>query len=499
MTEPGFERCEGPLSLDADVVVVGSGAGGAACADRLALAGVGVLVLELGERELPASFTQREEEMIPRLFQEGGGRATVDAAITVLQGKGVGGSTLHNLNLCKRVSETLVARWAVIQRLPGLADRLEEHYRAVEQDLGVHVVPDARHSEHNQVFRRGAQKLGWSNGPLQHNRQGCLGSGYCFLGCAYDAKQNAAKVLLPRAVDHGARVLSNVRVERIRHRLGAATGVDGRSAEGHRVQVRAKHVVLAASATGSAALVLASGLRDRHHQAGEGLHLHPAVTVGGVMTSQVRAWEGIPQSWECTEHLHPTDPERNVWLVPAFGHPVAAAAMVPGFGAEHSGLMAHYPRMAACVAMLHDHSSGRVSARRDGTPRIHYRLGNADLASVSRGMAHAAKLLLAAGAQRVVAPTARPLVVRTLAEADTLRTVRSRRLDPALAAAHPMGGLRMAGDPRLGAVDPSGRYHGAKRLWVADGSLMPSSTGGPPQLTIYALGRLVGSELAAAI
>jgi choline dehydrogenase-like flavoprotein len=36
-------------------------------------------------------------------------------------------------------------------------------------------------------------------------------------------------------------------------------------------------------------------------------------------------------------------------------------------------------------------------------------------------------------------------------------------------------------------------------LWVADGSLFPSSTGVPPQISIYALGLLTGQACAASL
>ncbi|MBW2211899.1 MAG: hypothetical protein JRG67_12820, partial [Deltaproteobacteria bacterium] len=39
--------------------------------------------------------------------------------------------------------------------------------------------------------------------------------------------------------------------------------------------------------------------------------------------------------------------------------------------------------------------------------------------------------------------------------------------------------------------------HHLQNLWVADGSLFPSSIGVPPQLSIYAMGLHVGRSLAA--
>ncbi len=497
MRDPGYHAATGPVDLDCDAVVVGSGAGGSAAARTLARAGHDVIVLELGARETPDTFTQREEDMLPRLFQDAAARTTADGVIHVLQGKGVGGSTLHNINLCKRVPDELLDRWADQQGLPDLPAALGRRYDEVERDLVVTTIEETRVNPNNALFRRGARALGWENGPLRHNRVGCLGSGFCELGCAYDAKQNAAKVYLPEAVAAGARVVHGVRVTRVRHRFGRATGVSGRTRQGHRVRVRARAVVLAASATGSPALLLASGLGDRHHQVGAGLHLHPGGVVGGVFDQPVRGWEGIPQSWECTEFLSATDPARRVWLVPNFGHPVITASQLPGFGGEHAAWMQHYPRMAALSPMLHDHSSGRVAATREGRPILRYALDAGDRAALARGFAAGAKLLLAAGARKAVIPTARATVVTSLAEAEAVgETLVLRRKDPPLSAVHPMGGLRLGSDPRRSAVDGRGRLHHARGVWVADGSLMPSSTGVPPQISIYALGLHVGGHCA---
>lgn len=488
------------LRTRADVVVVGSGAGGSMAALELARAGHDVLVVEMGEAHPPERFTQREEEMIPRLFQDSGARTTVDMSVQVVQGKGLGGSTVHNLNLCKRVPDALLDRWADQQLLPDLPARLGEACDAVEAMLEVTEVTEGQINRHNALFRQGCRALGLHQGRLRHNRKGCVGSGFCELGCAYDAKQNAARIVLPAAAALGARMWTRARVDRIDHRFGRVTGVRGvrHDSQGrpHRFRVEARAVVLAASATASTALVLASGLQDRWRQAGAGLHLHPAATVAAVFPEPVEAWRGIPQSIESTELLDPVVPNRRVWLVPVFGHPATAAGMIPGTGAPLMEWLSQYRYLAASSPMLHDHGSGRVGATRDGRPLLHYRLDPSDGRALAQGMAMAARIWLAAGARRVLVPMARPLVVDSLAEADALASIVPRRADPPLAAVHPMGGLRMGGDPRLGACDGFGRYHAARGLWVADGSLMPSSTGGPPQVTIYALGRMVGQSVA---
>ncbi len=485
MIERGADLSAG-ASLDADLCVVGSGAGGAMVACEAAKAGLRVIVLEEGPHVLTEQMTQREDEMLPRLFVDGGGRTTADGAVTVLSGRGIGGSTIHNTNLCKRAPDAVLDGW----RIPGWSAReLAPHYEAVEAALSVSTIEESRINRNNALLRRGCEQLGWRGAVMQHNRRGCVGSGFCELGCAFDAKQNAAKVLLPDAMAHGARVISECRADEILVERGRVVGVRALTANGV-LAVRAP-VCLAASAIGSPLLARRSGLPDPSGKLGRSLHLHPGAAVAGVFDEPVEAWSGIPQSYECTEWLDFTGraPERRAWIIPAFAHPVGLAAMLPGFGAAHMRMMRLYPRLAVFIAMLHDESEGEVAV--DGTrAKIRYQLGARDAHGLLLGMRAAAELMFAAGAKKVIVPFARPLELDDRAGLDRITAHRYRALDPLLAAAHPMGTLA------LGRVtDETGRYRGLDGLWVADGSVFPSSLGGPPQLTIYAAAHKIAGHL----
>src|SRR5450755_2529195 len=106
---------------------------------------------------------------------------------------------------------------------------------------------------------------------MKHNRVGCQQSGFCEVGCSYDAKQNALKVVLPDAGEKGARIFSDVEARRVTFSRGQVTGVEA-VAKGDsgqivaNVTVRARVVVLAASATGSSSLAIASYVPDPHEQ-----------------------------------------------------------------------------------------------------------------------------------------------------------------------------------------------------------------------------------------
>lgn len=488
----GFRR-------DADLVVVGTGAGGAMVAAEAARAGLEVVALEEGGFHTSRDFNQREDEMLSALFKDRAGRGNEDLSIRVLQGRGVGGSTVHNQNLCKRTPPEILDDWR--RRFGVGADDVGSSLDAVERLLSVRPMTDGDVNPNNDVFRRGVEALGWRGTLLSHNREGCVRSGFCELGCSFDAKQNALKVLVPRALEAGADVLADCRVDRVLVDRGRAAGVEGRVLLADRpagsFRVRARAVCLAGSAVGSAALAIRSALPDPHRQAGRHLHLHPGSAVIGHLGDPVHGWAGIPQSFDCTEWLDLSPgSDRRVWLVPAFAHPIGFASTLPGFGRAHRALMERYPHLAVAAAMVHDETEGEVVVE-DGATRIRYWPEPDDRRQLLRGLGAASRILLAGGAERVFVPGAPPREVRTDREARAIERGDFGPHEIPLTAVHPMGTLRMSARPQDGAVDPDGLHHHVRGLWVADGSLFPTSLGVPPQMSIYAFAHRIAGRIAA--
>ena len=493
-----------PAEYSVDVVIVGSGAGGSMAARELARHGKSVLVLEEGADHLPTDFDQREEHMIPQLFAELGGRRTDDLSTMILSGRGVGGSTIHNTNLIKRTDPEILDLWREDHGITSLDDRsMALYFDEVEALLGVAPIPEERISEHNRLFRRGVNALGYRGGVLSHNRDSrCVGSGFCELGCAYDGKMNARRVVLPEAVELGATVVSDARVTRIAHDGSRCIGVTGmftdeRGRDRGSFAVSADVVVLAGSAIGSPGLALASAIPDPHGQIGAHLHLHPGAAIAGVFDEAVEAWRGIPQSYECTEFLELSPGARNhVWIVPSFAHPAGTAALTPGFGPDLMRSMRSYPNLAVLAAMVHDETEGNVYLSGERA-RIAYRPARPDREQLALGTREAARILFAAGATEVRVPAMPPIVLRSVDDIESITSERFLPHDAALTAVHPMGSMRMGADPSTSVCDGLGKVHSIDGLYVMDGSIFPTSIGVPPQLSIYAFALRNARALAA--
>jgi choline dehydrogenase-like flavoprotein len=149
--------------------------------------------------------------------------------------------------------------------------------------------------------------------------------------------------------------------------------------------------------------------------------------------------------------------------------------------------MREYSHLAVLTAMLHDESSGQVEVDEDGEPRIHYRLVERDRAALARGLVACARRHYAAGAREVPIPAIPPVRLRSPKDLDGLDTSFVRAHGVPMSAVHPMGTMRMGRDPRSSVVGSSGEHHQLRGLFVLDGSLFPTSIGGPPQISIYAL------------
>ncbi len=484
------------LVTHADVCVIGAGGGGAVAAAELADAGLDVVVLEQGPHWTSADFTQREDEMLPRLFEEAGMRQTEDGSIIVLQGRCIGGSTVHNLCYAFRTPDSILRMWRDEHGLPELTpEAMAAPLDRVERNLKVKQIRDDEVNLMNQAIRRGTEALGWSGFVTKHNRDACVQSGYCILGCSYDAKQSMLVTYVPRASEAGARVYANARVERIEASDGRVRGVVGHIVDqagtpGARIDVRAKVVVLAAGAVASPDLLLRSRIANRSGQVGRNLHLHPSVMVAGIFDEELHGYRGIPQSYYVDEFIDlERDPHRGYVLMPIAGFPVLTGGNLPGFGREHYRWMKAFARTAGLLVLLHDRSSGSVeSGASIARPRIRYTLEDHDRRQLAEGLVHCCEVLLAAGAREVLVPYwIDPLVLRPGDDLGAILTRGVTQGEIPIASTHPQSTCKMGGDPRTSVVNAWGESHEVSGLFVADMSVFPTSLGAPPQITTAAL------------
>jgi len=502
-----------PLAVRTHTVIIGSGAGGAVVAKHLAEAGNDTIVLEEGGRFTASDFSQRDDQMYPLLYRSGGTQLTEDGLINVLQGSCYGGSTVINMADCVPSPPEVLAHW---QQRFGLAEITEEalapSVERVLRELEVERIEDDEVNPNNRMVLEGAKRLGYRAGTFLDNRTDCVGSGYCLVGCSYDAKIGTHLSYLPAAVKAGAQVYTDCRAERIEKLANGRLRVRGTVVERFgRVPrlpftIEAERVVLAAGAVHSPAILKNSGLDRALPELGRNVSLQPQTIVSGIFddATKVVAWRGVPQSVFCSE-FDDNRPEHGMGgfrLEGVFGSLGHLATALPGFGHAHKELMAKAAHIAGGLLLTPDRPSGEMNWSFDPKlgfrPRIRYRMSREWLARMRRGLAMAAKVYFAAGARRVLFPSEIFPPLESADEIDRVADFPVRSGVTRFISAHVQGTCRMSLDARRGVVDQDHRVHGEPRIYVVDASVMPTTASTHTMIPIMAMAdraahRMLGS------
>lgn len=497
--------------MEFDVVVIGSGAGGGVTAEILAGAGLNVAIVEEGPLASSSEFRMREREAYPRLYQESAARQTRDKAITILQGRCVGGGTTVNWTSSFRTPPATLRHWREAHGLAtASAASLDPWFQRMEERLGIAPWP-VPPNENNDILRRGCEKLGIPTGAIARNVKGCANLGYCGVGCPIDAKLSMLVTTIPAALDRGATLVHRARATRLAFEgdrvsscevHGIASG--GAEPSAHRLRLRARHFVLAAGAIGSPAILLRSRAPDPHLVLGRRTFLHPALVSAAVMPQEVNGFHGAPQSIYSDHFLDSAPPDGPVGFKLESGptYPLLVGITLPGFGARHARWMAQLPHVQVVIALLRDgfheeSGGGRVLLRGDGSPMLDYPLSGYLWEGARRAYLAMARIQFAAGAREVLPIHEAATGASSWNEARAqIEVLPMRALAARVMSAHVMGGCAMGGDPRAAVVTEAGRHHQLANVSVHDASIFPTSVGTNPQLSIYAQAARLSTALA---
>jgi choline dehydrogenase-like flavoprotein len=163
---------------------------------------------------------------------------------------------------------------------------------------------------------------------------------------------------------------------------------------------------------------------------------------------------------------------------------------------------------ALLIVLARDRSTGTVTIDNRGRPQIDYKPGAGEQAMLREGMAQAARIFHAAGANGIQTLHTSPLSMGDTGrvQADSFADIdsfcsaisRSRVGDNRLAlfSAHQMGTCRMGKNATSAVCNERGEVFGVAGLFIADASAFPGSCGVNPMITIMALAHHTASSIA---
>ncbi len=460
------------VSMDADVLVIGSGAGGATTAAVLAEAGLDVLIVEEGAWVEQGSVTPFSLDQMDRQYRSGGVTVALGLpSIAYTEGRCAGGGTEVNSGLYWRPPGELLERWQHDFRIDDFdPDEVLSICDEVETEINVRAVPGP-FTAPSEMLRRGAAALQWQHAEVPrwmtypHGNDPTKGE-----------RQSMTRTYLPRAVAAGARLVVGCRIDRLEVAAGRATRAATTLSDGRTGSITFRHVFVCGGAIQSPALLQRSGV---HGRIGRTLAVHPTVKLAARFADELNVPDDVPvlQVKEFAPHLSFGGSASNPGLI--------ALSLLDQWPTFRRAIT-DWQRMSVYYAAITSEGGGRVrSVPNMRDPIVTYRLTHRDRELLRSGLARLALLMLEAGAEEVFPSFRGAPAVRTrrdLADMqDAFRATRATVMTVHLCSTVPMGGV----EARCG-TDSFGLVRGCRNIFVNDASLLPTAPGVNPQASVMA-------------
>jgi len=492
--------------LNFDVIVVGSGVGGATFTDYLTRKSpyLKIAMLESGPYRTKKHFNQREIDMTALYFNRGA-VLTKNLQLGVAAGNTLGGSSAMYTGVSFRPPKNVLANWRENYGLTFLTDEyVSSALDEIEKDISVHELPESWDNQNNQLFKKGAAKLGIPIKRLKINTKNCKQQGFCNLGCTTGAKQGALEVQIPRIIKRGVKLFCNTKVVSVEENKvnviinDAPDGTVSNEIDSGVYQFKAKKIILAAGVLNTPAILLRSakylGLKNKN--IGRYLTLHPAFNINGIHPEIVSNYRGFPKT-VYTDYFSETE---NFYLETSFYFPGVTAKNNIGYGESHLEIMKNYDKMMSILILAHDKAEyhNRITIDKKGNTIVDYTISKQSKKALVKALKEATKIFFAAGCDKVLLPASNknPLLKDDIDKLDTFISKKHLNLyKTPLSSAHPQGGSRMGTNSTIAVCDINGKVYGTNSIYVCDASLFPTSVQVNPYETIMLLSKWVAESI----
>lgn len=513
----------------ADVLVIGAGASGSVAVQELSKNGFSVVCLEQGQWTPASEFAgdKAEWELVKQKQWHPNpnvrGHAsdypinTSESDVNPLMYNAVGGSTI-----------LYAAHWFrflpsdfQVKTLDGVADDwpftyedLLPFYEEMDRAMGVSGLGDDPAYPAGEGFplpplpigkpgikaAEGMNKLGWHWWPGVNSiaskeyghRPQCQRYGACLTGCPAGAKASTDITHWPEAIEAGAHLVTGARVREITvDKTGLANGARYVDRDGVEHHQKAGIVVLAANGVGTPRILLLSksekypnGLANSSDLVGRRLMMHPYAAVVGTYEDNLESWLGPAGQLMHSMEFYETDKSRGFvrgakWNLMPSGGPLGMRSGYGGrpvedtFGVNfHKNLKKVFGRSfewGIIAEDLPDHANRVILdptlTDSDGipAPKLQYKSSDNTTKLIDFHVARAVEAHEASGATSIE-------VTKLMRDCGW----------------HLLGTAKMGNDPKDSVVDQWGRAHDVPNLFIIDGSVFPTSSGGNPTATIMA-------------
>ncbi len=481
--------------VTADVVIVGSGPGASVLAKGLIEGGRTVLMIERGDFTDPSEFNEDEIDMVSKLYADGALQQAMDFQFQVIQGSCVGGSSVVNNAVCFDTPDAVLDRWNEGQGLNAGLDlnRYKSCNAKVNSMIGVKRVPEMTIDKYlnpsGQKFLEGIKGMGLDEYPnvassVAANIEGCLGCGYCNIGCKYGKKLSMLDTVLPDIqATHGTdalKIIAGCEAWQLKSKGGNITSLIGKFKSGKKIEVKGNTFVVSAGAISSSILLQRSGIATG--KAGKNLAFNVGSPIHAVFPEVINSYDGLQIS-----HYLQVKPNKGYIFETWFNPPMFQSTVMPGWWDDHYRNMLRYNHFGSTGVLVGSEANAEVRIAGLTGREIKYTPTKNDFDTLLDGLTIAGNIFFESGAEAVMPNTFKYYEYKTREDLKFLKNNVKIPADITLGTGHPQGGNAISGTKKQGVVSPEFKVYDYSNLYVCDASVFPGSIGVNPQITVMSL------------
>ena len=461
-------------------LIIGSGAAGGTIFKELNDRDIDCLVVEEGDWLETKDFKKNFLNSLSSLWVNAGYQfSSGNSIIPILQGKGVGGSTLINGAIMQKIEKNYILKLKEIFRNDEVFDY--EKLSLLQEDIikFFKIKKNISHVIPNSKIENVCKSLNWQVDSQLRSAPNCQFSENCLNGCPNNAKLTIQNNIFNKEKNHNVLEKTKVKKLIIKNSIVqfALCEVDNKE-----FLIQAKKIILSAGAIGSPKLLLKSKIKNKN--IGKNFICHLSSSITGEMQDDKTEVEKLPMGYQIKTN--------NSKIGTFFSQSVPkeiTISRLPFYGKELLKSSQKLNNYSNWVSSISSSSQGKVSVGIFGNSSIKFSISKKDIEKIIISNLEIAKFLFLLGAKRVFMPFKNENIYSSIDQLEELKKKELSPKDLILASSHLFGSCSPNINLSEGVIEKDFRVKNIENLYVIDSSSLPLPTSYSPQLTIMVIAK----------
>ncbi len=469
-------------NLKCDALIIGSGAGGSISSLLLSKRNLKVIIIEEGNNPNLIDNNISEQKKMRFLYRNGGAQP-IFGKNTIGYGEGscVGGSTYVNAGYLFKTPENVIDEWSQKKLLNNnFIDNIYKNYNYIEKLLNKSIHISNNDNLDSEILKNVSLKKNYFYTESTRGIINCKNKNKCFIGCPSGAKQSTLISVLPKSVENGVDIYHQTKAIKINYNNNKfKTFVSSEIKKNNLINasIESKYLIVSCGPTQSPQILSKSRLVNINDKY---LQYHSNLKVLAKFGKKI-----YPENASVsTFHIREFEKQRMIFSASNFNMSQIAATYSHLSFSDIENIFKNKDYFGFYVMQIRNYSKAKFLKLPFNNYMLNSNNDRRDQDLLKYSIIKSAEILFNAGALELFFPIYNSKPVNNMNDVTKLiKNLDYRNIE--LVSVHGMSSFGINFSKK---ININGQINNKiKNLYVFDASLIPTSTGESPQLTLMSI------------